>query len=68
MAKPPRRQPQKRKSDVPHGDAIASRAVVPRKRDPRQGGIFDAPLPAFVRPQLAKLVTEALKPSAGHMS
>jgi bifunctional non-homologous end joining protein LigD len=33
--------------------------VLPRKRDPRQTGIFDAPLPAFIRPQLAKLVTEA---------
>src|SRR5947209_9304218 len=59
MAKPPRRPPQKRKSDLPRGDAITSRAVVPRKRDPRQAGIFDAPLPAFIRPQLAKLVTEA---------
>src|SRR4051794_26971116 len=44
---------------LPAGDAVASRAVVPRKRDPRQAGIFDAPLPGFVRPQLAKLVTEA---------
>jgi hypothetical protein len=33
--------------------------VVPRKRDPRQVGIFDAPVPAFIRPQLAKLVAEA---------
>ena len=31
---------------------------MPKKRDPRQTGIFDAPLPAFIRPQLAKLVTE----------
>ncbi|MEA2758462.1 MAG: bifunctional non-ous end joining protein LigD [Methylobacteriaceae bacterium] len=60
MAKPPRRPPpQTRKSDLPPGDAVASRAVLPRKRDPRQAGIFDAPLPAFIRPQLAKLVTEA---------
>jgi bifunctional non-homologous end joining protein LigD len=60
MAKPPRRPPpQKRKSDLPAGDAVASRAVVPKKRDPRQAGIFDRPLPAFIRPQLAKLVTEA---------
>jgi bifunctional non-homologous end joining protein LigD len=60
MAKPPRRPPpQKRKSDLPAGNAVASRAVLPRKRDPRQAGIFDAPLPAFIRPQLAKLVTEA---------
>ena len=44
---------------LPAGDAVASRAVVPRKRDPRQAGIFDTPLPRFVRPQLAKLVTEA---------
>jgi ATP-dependent DNA ligase len=33
--------------------------VLPRIRDPRQAGIFDAALPAFIRPQLAKLVTEA---------
>jgi DNA ligase D-like protein (predicted ligase) len=60
MGKPPRRPPpQRRKSDLPAGDAVASRAVVPRRRDPRQVGIFDAPLPAFIRPQLAKLVTEA---------
>src|SRR5436305_9158533 len=59
MAKPPRRPPQKRKSDLPAGDAVASRAVLPRRRDPRQAGIFDAPLPGFIGPQLAKLVTEA---------
>jgi hypothetical protein len=51
--------PQKRKSDKPAGKAVASRSVVPKKRDPRQAGIFDAPLPAFIRSQLAKLVTEA---------
>jgi DNA ligase D-like protein (predicted ligase) len=60
MAKPPRRlPPQKRKSDLPAGDAVTSRAIVPKKRDPRQSGIFDAPMPPFVRPQLAELVTEA---------
>jgi ATP-dependent DNA ligase len=58
MAKPPRR-PTPPKSDLAAGDAVASRAVVPRKLDARQAGIFDAPLPAFIRPQLAKLVTEA---------
>jgi bifunctional non-homologous end joining protein LigD len=59
MAKPPRRPPQTRKSDLPAGDAIASRAVVPKKRDPRQPALFDRLLPALIRPQLAKLVTEA---------
>src|SRR3954466_8095545 len=60
MAKPPGpRTPPKRKSDLAVGDAVASRAVVPRKRHPRQPGIFDAPLPPFIRPQLAKLVTGA---------
>jgi DNA ligase D-like protein (predicted ligase) len=60
MAKPPRRPPpQKRKSNLSAGDAVASRAIVPRKRDPRLSGIFDAPLPAFIHPQLARLVTEA---------
>src|SRR3954447_9327123 len=57
MAKPPRRPSSpKRKSEVPAGNAVASRAVVPRTRDPRQPGTFDAPRPRFVRPQLAKLV------------
>lgn len=60
MAKQLRRPPpQKRKTDLLAGDAVASRAVLPRQRDPRQAGMFDAPLPAFIRPQLAKLVTEA---------
>jgi ATP-dependent DNA ligase len=61
MAKPPHRRspPQKRKSDLPAGEAVASRAVVPNKSDPRQAGNFDRPLPAFIRPQLAKLVTKA---------
>src|SRR3954447_3655508 len=60
MAKPPRRPRRpKRKSNLAAGDAVASRAVVPSKRDPRQPGIFDAPLPPFIRPQLAKLVAEA---------
>lgn len=59
MAKPPRRPPpQKRKSEV-RSEGVVSRVVVPKKRDPRQAGIFDAQLPAFVRPQLAKLITEA---------
>jgi bifunctional non-homologous end joining protein LigD len=57
--KPPRRPPpQKRKSDV-RSEAIKSPGGLPKKRDPRQAGIFNAPLPAFIRPQLAKLVTEA---------
>jgi hypothetical protein len=51
MAQPPRRQPpQKRKSGLSAGDTVASRAVLPKKRDRRQPGIFDAPLPAFIRP------------------
>jgi DNA ligase D-like protein (predicted ligase) len=59
MAKPPRRpRTQSRKSGLTQ-EAVASRAVVPRKRDRRQSGLFDAPLPAFVRPQLSKLVREA---------
>jgi hypothetical protein len=60
VAKPPRRPPpQKRKSNLPAGDAVATRAIVPKKRDPRQSGMFDAPLPAFVRPQFANLVTQS---------
>jgi bifunctional non-homologous end joining protein LigD len=54
-----RPRPQKRKSDAPPGEAVAGRPVVPKKRDPRQAGIFDAPLSGFKRRQFAKLVTEA---------
>jgi bifunctional non-homologous end joining protein LigD len=60
MAKPPHRPPpQKRKSHPPAHDVVASRAVLPKKGDPHQAALFDRPLPAFIRPQLAKLVTEA---------
>jgi hypothetical protein len=39
MAKPPGRlPPQKRKSDLRASEALASRAFVPNKRDPRQAG------------------------------
>jgi hypothetical protein len=41
--------------------------VVPKNRDPRQAGIFDAPLPAFSRPQLARLVLRRPPASAGPM-
>jgi hypothetical protein len=40
MAKPPRSPPpQKRNSDLPPHDAVASPAVLPRKRDPRQASL-----------------------------
>ena len=54
MASPPRR-PIKRKTDAPR-DAVADRAVVAKAVDPRQAGLFDEPLPKWIRPCLPTLV------------
>ena len=60
MASPPRR-PSKRKTDAPR-DAVADRAVVAKPVDPRQAGLFDEPLPKWIRPCLPTLVE---KPPVG---
>jgi hypothetical protein len=62
----PAPSPQKRKSDAPAGKAVASRSVVPKKRDPRQAGIFDAPLPAFIGSQLRSSSPKRREASGGH--
>lgn len=60
MASPTRR-PSKRKTDAP-GAAVADRAVVAKPADPRQSGLFDEPLPKWIRPCLPTLVE---KPPVG---
>ena len=54
MATSPRR-PTKRKTDAPR-DAVADRATIAKPADPRQAGLFDAPLPKWIRPCLPTLV------------
>ena len=54
MATPPRR-PSKRKTDA-RSDAVTDRAVVAKPADPRQAGLFDEPLPTWIRPCLPTLV------------
>ena len=63
MAKPPRRPPapRARKTDVV-ADRAASRPVVAKPADPRQAGLFDAPLPKWIKPCLPTLVE---KPPVG---
>ena len=60
MASPPRR-PIERKTNAPR-DAVADRAIIPKQADPRQAGLFDAPLPKWIRPCLPTLVD---KPPVG---
>ena len=60
MAGPPRR-PSKRKTDMPR-DVAASGAVVTKPADARQAGLFDEPLPKWIRPCLPTLVD---KPPVG---
>ena len=61
MPKPPRRPPSTRKTDAPR-DAVAGPAVVAKPSDPRQAGLFDEPLPKWIRPCLPSLVD---KPPVG---
>ena len=62
MAKPPRRvAPRTRKTDVV-ADRATSREIVTKPADPRQVGLFDTPLPKWIKPCLPTLVD---KPPAG---
>ena len=60
MASQPRR-PSKRKTDAPR-DAVASPAFIAKPSDPRQSGLFDEPLPKWIKPCLPTLVD---KPPVG---
>ena len=56
MPKPPRRPTAKtRKIDVAP-EQIADRAIVAKPIDPHQAGLFDAPLPGWIKPCLPTLV------------
>ena len=57
MSKPPRRPPTTLKSDAP-SVAAADRAIVAKPADPRQAGLFDEPLPKWIRPCLPTLVDQ----------
>lgn len=62
MAKPPRRpRTQTRKTDAV-ADRAAGRSIVAKPADPRQAGLFDAPLPGWIKPCLPTLVD---KPPVG---
>jgi len=62
MPKPPRRLPSTRKIDAPPAERVADRAIVATRADPRQAGLFDEPLPKWIRPCLPTLVD---KPPVG---
>ena len=63
MPKPPRRPPPRtRKIDSPSHHSVADRAIVAKPTDPRQPGLFDEPLPKWIRPCLPTLVD---KPPVG---
>jgi hypothetical protein len=57
--------PQKRKPGL-KSDAVTSRAVVPKKRDPRQPALFDRPLPAFAARSSQSSSRKRLKASVQH--
>ncbi|WP_158808517.1 non-homologous end-joining DNA ligase [Beijerinckia sp. L45] len=57
MPKPPRRpSPQTKKSNDVAVERIAGRALVGKMIDPRQSGLFDRPLPKWIKPCLPTLV------------
>ena len=57
MPKPPR-SPRTitRRTDAAPAERVVDRAVIAKPVDPRQSGLFDAPLPGWVRPCLPTLV------------
>ena len=57
MPKPPRRPPapRARKTDVA-SERVGSPAIVAKPADPRQAGLFDEPLPKWIKPCLPTLV------------
>ncbi len=58
MPRPPKRPPapRTRKTDVAPSERVADRATVARPIDPRQTGLFDKPLPGWIKPCLPTLV------------
>jgi bifunctional non-homologous end joining protein LigD len=62
MPKPPRRPPQTKKTATVAAERVAGRAVVEKPIDPRQSGLFDQPVPKWIKPCLPTLVD---KPPVG---
>lgn len=63
MPKPPRKSPPQTKRTIAvAAERIVGRALVDRPIDPRQSGLFDAPLPKWIKPCLPTLVD---KPPVG---
>jgi hypothetical protein len=57
MPKTPRRPPpQTKESAAAVAERVAGRAIVARPIDPRHAGLFDAPLPKWIRQCLPTLV------------
>ncbi|WP_158811382.1 RNA ligase family protein, partial [Beijerinckia sp. L45] len=56
MPKLPRKPPQQKKNDAVVEDRVVGRAVVAKPSDPRQTGLFDQPLPKWIKPSLPTLV------------
>ena len=57
MSKPPRRSPPRtKKTDGVAPEKVASRAIIAKPSDPRQTGLFDRPLPGWIKPCLPTLV------------
>ena len=56
MPKPPRRPPPRTRKTDATAERVASKAVVAKAADPRQAGLFDAPLPGWIKPCLPTLV------------
>ena len=62
MPKPPRRTPPRTRKTNAVVERVAGPPIVARPADPRQAGLFDLPLPGWMRPCLLTLVD---KPPAG---
>lgn len=59
---PPRRPPSQRTQAKDAADRAVGRALVAKPAHPRQAGLFDAPLPCWIKPCLPTLVA---KPPVG---
>ena len=62
MSKPPRPAPSRTRKTNTSREARTDRAIVAKPADPRQAGLFDEPLPKWIKPCLPTLVD---KPPVG---
>ena len=62
MPKPPRRSPPRTRKTDDVVERVAGASLVAKPEDPRQAGLFDLPLPGWMRPYLPTLVD---KPPSG---